>query len=71
MNHPKFNHPRWNKKGPVTTYDFALVKLADPVDFSVHPNILTSNMPANQHSDMKKVVFCPQADFRDYKMSTK
>jgi len=47
VNHPKFNHPEWNEKGPITTYDFALVKLADPVDFSVHPHIRPICLPTN------------------------
>merc|ERR1712142_1056501 len=40
------NHPKWNKV-PITIYDFSLVKMVDPVDFSVHPHIRPICLPTS------------------------
>lgn len=36
-------HPNWNER----IFDFALVKMADPVDFSIHPHIRPICLPTN------------------------
>ena len=38
------NHPDYSKRN--TQYDFAMVKLAQPVDFSAHPHIRPICLPA-------------------------